>query len=110
MSRSAKIAGVALAAGILMATAIAITVQDRTPKAEPAAPAAASTADRLSAELARCRTLTMPDSGCEAAWDEHSRRFLGQDRREASDTASDADDAASIQSLKLSAPAPEQGQ
>lgn len=103
MSRSAKIAGVALAAGILMATAIAITVQDRSPKAEPVVPVAESDADWLTAELVRCRTLTMPDAGCEAVWNEHRRRFLGQDQQAPSDAVADAP------AMKLSAPAPDQG-
>ncbi|MBD3734785.1 MAG: putative entry exclusion protein TrbK-alt, partial [Sphingopyxis sp.] len=29
--------------------------------------------------LERCATLTMPDSGCEAAWAEKRRRFFGKD-------------------------------
>ncbi|AMG76566.1 putative entry exclusion protein TrbK-alt [Sphingopyxis granuli] len=79
MSRSAKIAGVALAAGILLATAIVIAVDDR--PAEKAAPRIETIgADSLRAELDRCRTLTMPDAGCEAAWEDHRRRFLGRDR------------------------------
>lgn len=79
MSRSAKIAGVALAAGILLATAIVIAVDDR--PAEKALPRIeAIGADPLRAELDRCRTLTMPDAGCEAAWEDHRRRFLGRDR------------------------------
>lgn len=79
MSRSAKIAGVALAAGILLATAIVIAVDDR--PAEKAPPRIeALGADPLRAELDRCRTLTMPDAGCEAAWEDHRRRFLGRDR------------------------------
>src|SRR3546814_4296655 len=78
MSRSAKIAGVALAAGILLATAIVIAVDDR--PAEKATPRIATIgADPLRAELDRCRTLTMPDAGCEAAREEHSRRFPGRD-------------------------------
>ncbi|RIA37415.1 conjugative transfer region protein TrbK [Hephaestia caeni] len=78
MSRSAKIAGVALAAGILLATAIVIAVDDR--PAEKAPPRIeAIGADPLRAELDRCRTLTMPDAGCEAAWEDHRRRFLGRD-------------------------------
>ncbi len=79
MSRSAKIAGVALAAGILLATAIVMVVNDR--PAEKAPPRIeAIGADPLRAELDRCRTLTMPDAGCEAAWEDHRRRFLGRDR------------------------------
>src|SRR3546814_7727441 len=78
MSRSAKIAGVALAAGIVLATAIVIAVDDR--PAEKATPRIATIgADPLRAELDRCRTLTMPDAGCEAAWEDHRRRFLGRD-------------------------------
>lgn len=112
MSRSAKIAGVALAAGILMATAIAITMQNRTPKAEPAVPVATSTVDRLSAELARCRTLTMPDAGCDAAWEEHRRRFLGRDRRAPFEAPSSQGEgkAAAAPSTMLSAPTPHQGE
>ncbi|CCW17979.1 hypothetical protein EBBID32_23290 [Sphingobium indicum BiD32] len=30
--------------------------------------------------LARCRTLTMPDSGCEAAWEARRRHFFGEDK------------------------------
>jgi conjugative transfer region protein TrbK len=53
-------------------------------KPEPAhAPAAAvrgeARHDRLARELERCATLTMPDSGCEAAWAESRRRFFRQD-------------------------------
>ncbi|MFA7504706.1 MAG: putative entry exclusion protein TrbK-alt [Burkholderiaceae bacterium] len=78
MSRSAKIAGVALAGGVLMATAITIAVDERKPKAPPPSPQELAPHDPLRDELARCRTLTMPDSGCEAAWEEHRRRFLGR--------------------------------
>lgn len=78
MSRSAKIAGVALAAGIMMATAIAITRQDDARKDHRPPTVAAPAIDTLPDELARCRTLTMPDAGCDAAWDEHRRRFLGR--------------------------------
>ena len=35
--------------------------------------------DPFTAELARCRALTMPDSGCEAAWAAHQRRFFGRE-------------------------------
>ena len=79
MSRSAKIAGVALAGGILMATAIAIAVDERKPTAPPPSPTELAPYDPLPDELARCRTLTMPDSGCDAAWEEHRRRFMGRE-------------------------------
>ncbi len=79
MSRSAKIAGVALAGGILMATALAIAVDERKPMAPPPSPGELAPYDPLPDELARCRTLTMPDSGCDAAWEEHRRRFMGRE-------------------------------
>lgn len=78
MNRSAKIAGVALASGILLATAIVIAVDDR-PAEKASLRIEAIGADPLRAELDRCRTLTMPDAGCEAAWEDHRRRFLGRD-------------------------------
>ncbi|MFA7604702.1 MAG: putative entry exclusion protein TrbK-alt [Novosphingobium sp.] len=79
MSRSAKIAGVALAGGILMATALAIAVDERKPVAPLPSPAELAPYDPLPDELARCRTLTMPDSGCDAAWEKHRRRFMGRE-------------------------------
>ncbi len=39
------------------------------------------TATTNHADLIRCRTLTMPDSGCEAAWEAKRRRFFGKDNR-----------------------------
>lgn len=77
MSRSAKIVGVALAGGLMMACAIAIALDDNL-----ADPAAAQMNERppqpsLRGELLRCRNLMTPDSGCEAAWDEHRRQFFG---------------------------------
>ena len=94
MNRSAKIAGVALAAGILLATAIVMVVDDR--PAEKAPPRIeAIGADPLRAELDRCRTLTMPDAGCEAVWEDHRRRFLGRapaDRQIDAEAATDVPD------------------
>lgn len=43
--------------------------------------AAAGAAPRpVTRNLARCRTLTMPDSGCEAAWEARRRHFFGEDK------------------------------
>lgn len=79
MSRSAKVAGVALAGGILMATAITIALDERKPMAPLPSPTELAPYDPLPDELARCRTLTMPDSGCDVAWEEHRRRFMGRE-------------------------------
>ena len=74
MSRTAKIAGVAALAGLMMTVAIVAAVQPDEPVPPPpfALPAEAGQ-DRLARELDRCATLTMPDSGCEAAWAENRR-------------------------------------
>ncbi|MCZ4340332.1 putative entry exclusion protein TrbK-alt [Sphingomonadaceae bacterium G21617-S1] len=80
MSRTAKIAGVAALAGLMMTVAIVAAVRPDEPAPPPrlAAPAEGGR-DRLARELDRCATLTMPDSGCEAAWAENRRRFFRQD-------------------------------
>ena len=83
-SRTAKIAGVAALAGLMMAVAILAATRDRTP-APPPTPAIVRDTEgrsRLNRELERCATLTMPDSGCEAAWAENRRRFFHQDEPE----------------------------
>ncbi|MBD3818143.1 putative entry exclusion protein TrbK-alt [Brevundimonas diminuta] len=83
MGRSARIAGVALAAGVLAATAVAIAIEDRRkPQAARPVPVAPQD-DALRDELERCRTLEPPDAACVAAWNAHRRRFLGQAERAA---------------------------
>jgi conjugative transfer region protein TrbK len=57
---------------------IAAVTEPRVPEAVNAA-ATRAERDPLAAELARCRALTMPDSGCEAAWAAHQRRFFGKE-------------------------------
>jgi conjugative transfer region protein TrbK len=77
MSRTAKIAGVAAVAGLMMAVAIATAI-DR-PAQRPIQTAPPSDGpDPLALELARCRVLTTPDGGCDAAWEASRRRFLGE--------------------------------
>ena len=80
MSRTAKMAGVAALAGLMMTAAIVAAVRPDEPAPPPrfALPAKGGQ-DRLARELDRCATLTMPDSGCEAAWAENRRRFFRQD-------------------------------
>jgi len=79
MSNTAKIAGIAALAGLMMAVAIVAATQHRAPSSAP--PAIVRNDEgptRLARELERCATLTMPDSGCEAAWAENRRRFFRQ--------------------------------
>jgi len=80
MSRTAKIAGVAALAGMMMTVAIVAVTHDRAnAPLTPAAVRAPEGQNRLARELDRCATLTMPDSGCEAAWAANRRRFFRQD-------------------------------
>ncbi|MCG6116206.1 MAG: putative entry exclusion protein TrbK-alt [Mesorhizobium sp.] len=78
MSRTAKIAGVAALAGMMVTVAI---VSASPPQQPPQAASATRepVAEQLAAELRRCRTITMPDSGCEAAWEAKRHHFFGRD-------------------------------
>ncbi|APR52066.1 hypothetical protein CA223_15525 [Sphingomonas koreensis] len=81
MSRNAKIAGVAALGGIMLAVALAGSREPHEPQLEAVLPVLeeGEQEKRLARELERCATLTMPDSGCEAAWAEKRRRFFGKD-------------------------------
>jgi conjugative transfer region protein TrbK len=81
MSRTAKIAGVAALAGMMVAVG---TVSASRPEAEPATVPAAGDlpAAKSAADLRRCRTITMPESGCEAAWEAKRRHFFGRDDKQ----------------------------
>lgn len=90
-SRTAKIAGVAALAGLMMT--VAIVAATHKPEPTPSLPAAVHGDERhgrLTRELDRCATLTMPDSGCEAAWAENRRRFFRQPPPEADADAGSA--------------------
>ncbi|MGI9377347.1 MAG: putative entry exclusion protein TrbK-alt [Tsuneonella suprasediminis] len=82
--RTAKIAGVAALSGLMMAVAILAVTHDRAPAPPPmtAIPRDTEGRSQLNRELDHCATLTMPDSGCEAAWAENRRRFFHQDKPE----------------------------
>lgn len=79
MAATAKIAGAAALAGLMMTVAITAAVIEPDQPEPPDTAASRTEQDRLASELARCRALTMPDSGCEAAWTAHRRRFFGQE-------------------------------
>ncbi|MCC6469698.1 MAG: putative entry exclusion protein TrbK-alt [Alphaproteobacteria bacterium] len=81
MSRTLKIAGGAALAGMMMAVAIVSASHRPEPPAPPQAAVRESAPDPLTLDMRRCRTLTMPDSGCEAAWEAKRRRFFGKDER-----------------------------
>ena len=81
MSRNKKIAGVAALAGIMLAV---VAVEALRPPGDMPLDAILPLLDDgeahtlLARELERCATLTMPDSGCEAAWAANRRRFFRQ--------------------------------
>lgn len=80
MGRTAKIAGVAALAGIMLT--VGIVAASRPPAdgpAEVARPAPGAAVPPI--DMSRCRVITMPDSGCEAAWETKRRRFFGRDAR-----------------------------
>jgi conjugative transfer region protein TrbK len=81
MSRTAKIAGVAALAGMMVTVGI-VSVS----RPEPTS-ATVSAADKLPAaksavDFRRCRTITIPESGCEAAWEAKRRHFFGRDDKQ----------------------------
>jgi len=86
MSAAAKIAGVAGIAGLMVAVAVTAAMEER-PAHRAALPTASRAPDPLASELARCRTITMPDSGCERVWEANRRRFLGLDNMPATSPA-----------------------
>jgi conjugative transfer region protein TrbK len=81
MSRTAKIAVAGALGGLLMTLTVAMTMREERRVETIIVPAGESTADPLADDLRRCRTLTMPDSGCEAAWEERRRRFYTREDR-----------------------------
>ncbi len=81
MSRTANIAVAGALGGLLMTLTVAMTMREER-RVEPInVPADENVTDPLADDLRRCRTLTMPDSGCEAAWEERRRRFYAREDR-----------------------------
>lgn len=81
MSRTAKIAAAGALGGLLMALTIGIAMRGEHPIETIIVPEEETSTDPLVRDLRRCRTLTMPDSGCEAAWEERRRRFHAREDR-----------------------------
>ncbi|NKJ42528.1 putative entry exclusion protein TrbK-alt [Novosphingobium sp. SG720] len=67
-------------AGLMMTVAIVAITRPDAPAPSPRSSVSARNSEgKLARELDRCATLTMPDSGCEAAWAENRRRFFAKD-------------------------------
>ncbi|MBN8804236.1 MAG: putative entry exclusion protein TrbK-alt [Sphingopyxis terrae] len=84
MSRTGKIVIAATLGGLFLALSIVVTLRPE-PSVEtivvPEDESATDPLDRLDGDLRRCRTLTMPDAGCEAAWEAQRRRFFREGDR-----------------------------
>ena len=74
---------IAVGAGLagLMITLAMVSTQHRPPAVTVTLPAMEDAGPGGShASLARCRTITLPESGCTAAWEAQRRHFFGEDR------------------------------
>ena len=81
MNSATKIAGVACLAGLMLAAIAGMAAREPAPRTSADAPSRAAPVIE-SDQLARCRTLTMPDAGCEAAWEAERRRFFRDENDE----------------------------
>lgn len=81
MGRNAKIAGVAAVAGMMLTVGI-VSVSQPEPAPVTVPAQGELSHDTSEADLRRCRTITMPESGCEAAWEAKRRQFFGRDDKQ----------------------------
>jgi len=86
MRRPGKLLLAAALGGLMLAVTVGIAMVrpesgGRGSGAADVRAAAGGAPGPASRNLARCRTLTMPDSGCEAAWEARRRHFFGEDQR-----------------------------
>lgn len=83
MGRAGKLVAGAIVGGLALALALLAAVDPPAPRAS--APTEISGADarpELGETLRRCRTVTIADPECEAAWEAKRRHFFGQERQE----------------------------
>ncbi len=80
MSGSLKVACVALMAGLMLAATVGMAMRSPPATAPATSPAGATPRAAVAERLARCRTITLPESGCEQAWAAEHRRFFRDDR------------------------------
>lgn len=81
MGRTAKIAAAGALGGLLIALSVGMALREAPRVEMVVVPDDEDAADLPDRDLRRCRTLTMPDSGCEAAWEAKRRRFFGKEDR-----------------------------
>lgn len=75
----ARIAVGGLIGGLMLAITVGSALHPPRPIGEPAT-ASAAAPEAPTMVPPRCRAITMPDSGCDAAWDARRRHFFGEDR------------------------------
>ena len=83
MGRAGKLVAGAIVGGLALALALLAAVDPPAPRAS--APTEISGADarpELGETLRHCRTVTIADPECEAAWEAKRRHFFGQERQE----------------------------
>lgn len=83
MGRAGKLVAGAIVGGMALAFALLAAVGPPAPRASPLPLISGADAPHdLTDTLRRCRTVTVADAECEAAWEEKRRRFFGQERQE----------------------------
>nr|WP_278190105.1 putative entry exclusion protein TrbK-alt [Sphingopyxis sp. YF1] len=83
MGRAGKLVAGAIVGGMALTIALLAAVDPPAPRAS--APPQISGADarpELEGTLRRCRTVTVADPECEAAWEAKRRHFFGQERQD----------------------------
>lgn len=79
MNAAGKIAVGGGLAGLMLALAV-VSFVHRRPVAPVMFPAAVEAGPGLAnGGIARCRTITVPDANCSAAWEARRRHFFGED-------------------------------
>lgn len=78
MARTTKIAFAGAVGGLLIALSVGLTMTSNAPEPPVVHDESIHSGAASDVDLRRCRTLTMPDAGCEAAWDAKRRHFFGR--------------------------------
>lgn len=77
MSRVAKLVMASVLGGFLLAVVLVSAMRPPPgPSIDPAVVEADASIDPHAPELRRCRTITMPESSCDAVWEAQRRRFF----------------------------------
>lgn len=82
MGRAGRIAGIAVLTGLVMTLAFVAPPEPPAPGASAPEISGADAGPDYGDTLRRCRTVTVADPECEAAWEAKRRRFFGQERQE----------------------------